>query len=225
MLRKETVDARILELLNILMQDERLKNFILVGGTALALQIGHRKSIDIDLFSEQSFNENELLEYLENSKRFKLDFISKNTIKGEIQGVKVDLITHSYPLVKPSIMLESIRMAGLEDITAMKLNAIIGNGTRLKDFVDIAYCSSHVSLNQMLAGFEQKYEARNPVMAMKALSYFKDVNLKEPVHLQNGKLTWRFIEKRLTKMIESPLHVFPPLSMQVKQASRRRPKP
>ncbi len=139
MLQKQTVDAGTLELLTMLMGDEQLNDFILVGGTALALQIGHRKSIDLDFFNGNAFNENELSEYLETSKQFKLDFISKNTIKGEINGVKVDLLKHGYPLVNPQVVLEGIRMAGIEDIAAMKLNAIIGNGTRLKDFVDIAY--------------------------------------------------------------------------------------
>lgn len=97
MLRKETVDAGTLELLSMLMQDNRLNDFFLVGGTALALQLGHRKSIDLDLFSLHSFNESELSLHLETSKKFKLDFISKNTIKGEI---KVDFITHAYPVVK-----------------------------------------------------------------------------------------------------------------------------
>lgn len=102
-------------------------------------------------------------------------------------------------------------MAGVEDIAAMKLNAIIGNGTRLKDFIDIAYCSSLICLKQMLAAFEKKYEVRNPLMAIKALSYFKDINHKEPIHLINKNLKWTVIEERLTKMVDTPLKVFAPL--------------
>ena len=124
MLQKQTVDAGTLELLIKLMGDEQLNDFILVGGTALSLQIGHRKSIDLDFFSKSSFNKNELSAYLETSKQFKLDFISKNTLKGEIKGVKVDLIKHGYPQVNPPVVFEGIRMASIEDIAAMKLNAI-----------------------------------------------------------------------------------------------------
>ena len=65
MLRKETVSESTLELLKTLMKDELLGNFFLAGGTALALQIGHRISIDLDLFTEASFNENEMLTNLE----------------------------------------------------------------------------------------------------------------------------------------------------------------
>ena len=220
MLQKQTVDAGTLELLIALIGDEQLKDFILVGGTALALQIGHRKSIDLDFFSENTFNENELSEYLETSKQFKLDFISKNTIKGEINGVKIDLIKHGYLLVNSPFVFEGIRMATIEDIAAMKLNAIIGNGTRLKDFVDIAYSSSHICLTEMLEAFDKKYQVRNPVMAVKALSYFQDINYKEPIQLLHGKLTWPIIEERLTKMIEFPLKVFPAISMDVKKEKK-----
>ena len=61
MLRKETVSEFTLELLKTLMEDELLENFFLAGGTALALQIGHRISLDLDLFTQVSFTENEML--------------------------------------------------------------------------------------------------------------------------------------------------------------------
>lgn len=220
MLQKQTVDAATLELLNELMADEQLNNFLLVGGTALALQIGHRKSIDLDLFTIDSFNENEVSEYLESSRKFKTDFISKNTAKGEISGIKVDLIKHGYPLVNPPLIVEGIRMASIEDIAAMKLNAIIGNGTRLKDFVDIAYCSYRICLNQMLAAYDKKYKVRNPVMAIKALSYFEDINHKEPINLLNENLKWPLVEERLKNMIKYPLQTFPSLLMEIKTENK-----
>ena len=81
------------------MEDEFLKDFFLVGGTALALQIGHRISIDIDFFAQTSFDTNEMLAELEDRYGFQMDFQAKNTLKGVIEGVKVDLIAHNYPLV------------------------------------------------------------------------------------------------------------------------------
>ena len=65
--------------------------------------------------------------------------------------MQVDLITHAYPLVNNIVVMDNIRFASLEDIAAMKLNAIVGNCTRLKDFVDIAFLSSHLSLLEMIA--------------------------------------------------------------------------
>lgn len=97
MLFKETIEESTLELLSKLMGDELLSNFVLVGGTALALQIGHRISVDLDLFTSQPFDAEELTDYLRTNYGFELDFISTNTVKGEINGVQVDCIAHQYP--------------------------------------------------------------------------------------------------------------------------------
>ncbi|MDP9082106.1 MAG: nucleotidyl transferase AbiEii/AbiGii toxin family protein [Bacteroidota bacterium] len=109
MLQKQTVSPGTLELLISLMKDEELWEFFLVGGTALSLQIGHRVSIDLDLFSINPFDENLLLAYLESTCKFQLDYQSKNTLKGQINGVKVDFITHSYPLVYPKYSWKNIK--------------------------------------------------------------------------------------------------------------------
>jgi len=95
MLRKETITPGTLELLKTLMQDENLHSFFLVGGTALSLQIGHRISIDIDLFSQKPFDENGLSDYPEKERSLQLNYLAKNTIKGQIDNVQVDLITHA----------------------------------------------------------------------------------------------------------------------------------
>lgn len=213
MLRKETVSESTLELLKTLMKDELLGNFFLAGGTALALQIGHRISIDLDLFTEASFNENEMLTNLEERYQFQMDFQARNTLKGSIHGVKVDLIAHNYPLVRPLIEKDGIRMASLEDIAAMKLNAITGNGTRLKDFIDVAYLSSFLSLSQMIDAYEGKYASRNPTMAIKALDYHHDINFDEPIEMLNAKYKWEDIKKRLGEITRHPAKLIPKLPL------------
>jgi hypothetical protein len=190
------------------MQDDHLKDFILVGGTALSLQLGHRISIDLDFFSQLGFDEQLLAQYLERDKGLQLDYLHKNTVKGQIAGIKIDFITHTYPNVRDPLITEHIRMAGLEDIAAMKLNAIAGNGTRLKDFVDIAFLSGRLTLNQMLEAYSIKYGTRNPFIPLKALSYFNDVNYNESIHLTIGQLQWSSIEKRIYEMIKFPDNTF-----------------
>ena len=209
MLYKETVPLSTLELLNRLMQIDYLTDFILVGGTALALQLGHRKSVDIDLFSQNFFDSKRLSEHLQKDMNLQLDFIEKNTIKGEINGIKTDFITHAYSLVQPPLIADNIRMADKPDIAAMKLNAVSGNGTRLKDFIDIAYLSSSLSLKQMLDAYGEKYKVQNPVIPLKALAYYNDINFKEPVHLTRGKLNWNKIKDRIGEMIQFPEKIFP----------------
>ena len=195
------------------MQDRQLTDFVLVGGTALALQIGHRDSIDLDMFTKNPFEANELDTYLKDNYGFNQDYLRNNTLKGDIEGVKVDLMTHGYPNVQKDLLVEGVRMASLPDIAAMKLNAIVGNGTRIKDFIDVAYLSSTLSLNDMQKAYSTKYPASNPVMASKALNFHEDINLKEPIKMIEGSLKWVLVEKRLKNMIASPVKVFSPLTM------------
>lgn len=211
MLRKETINEYTLELLKNLMRDELLSSFFLAGGTGLALQIGHRISIDLDLFTRESFDVNEILANLEECYQFQMAFQAKNTLKGTIKGVKVDLIVHKYPLVKPIIEQEEVRIAAPEDIAAMKLNAITGNGTRLKDFIDVSYLSSFLSLSKMLEAYEKKYTSRNPTMVLKSLEYHDDINFHEPIEMLKGKYNWESVKERLFEMTMNPDKLFPVL--------------
>lgn len=212
MLRTETVPHATLELLKALMADKQLNNFFLAGGTALSLQIGHRISIDLDFFALEGFDGNTLSAYIEEERGFTLDFLDKNTLKGKIDGVIVDFISHAYPLVNEIKIIDGVRLASLEDIAAMKLNAIVGNGTRLKDFVDIACISAYLSLNDMLNAYEHKYSTRNQVLVIKCLTFFDDINRSEPIRLLGTDYRWEQVEKRIIDMTEQPGKVFPPFS-------------
>lgn len=213
MLQRIAVKNSTLELLIKLMQDSLLNHFVLVGGTALALQIAHRDSIDLDLFCKKTFDAANLLTDLEKEYNFKQNYISNNTLKGEIEGVKVDFIAHQYPNIEADLQIENIRMASLTDISAMKLNAIMSNGTRLKDFIDIAFLATSLSLDDMQNAYRKKYANSNPLMIPKALTYFKDIDFTEPINLMIGKLKWPIIEKRLLAMVNNPSKKFTPLTM------------
>lgn len=208
MLHLETIEKPTLEVLKKLMLDNRLKNFVLVGGTALAFRLGHRISVDIDLFTNLPFPAEQILEHLRNNFKFSPDFIAENTLKGEINGVIVDCIAHLYPWIDEHEQIDGIRVAGFNDIAAMKLNAIAGNGTRLKDFIDLAYLSTKFPLKQMLLAYSKKY-ASNPVMPLKAIMYFDDINFNEPIMMTGGEsFKWNKIETRLLAMVNSPEKVF-----------------
>jgi hypothetical protein len=99
-------------------------------------------------------------------------------------------------------------MASIKEITAMKLNAIGINGTRLKDFIDLVFLSSYLSLNNMLAAYEFKYQTRNLVLVLKSSNYFTDINFKEPIQLINKEYHWELIKDRLTQMVSKPDIVF-----------------
>jgi hypothetical protein len=98
-------------------------------------------------------------------------------------------------------------MANLIDIAAMKLNAITTNGTRVKDFIDLVYLSKHLTLNQMLQGYEKKYR-NNIIMALKSLFYYDEVNLSEPIHMIEGNFKWEAITQQLIDMQNNPDQLF-----------------
>lgn len=208
MLHTETVAPSTLELLNRLMSDQLFQDFRLVGGTSLSLQIGHRISIDLDLFSDTAFDEISLKIHLEKDYNLITEFLARETVKGEISGVQIDCIAHKYKWLSPATTIGNIRLASLEDIAAMKLNAITGNGTRIKDFIDIAYLSSIFSFNQMLDFYNLKYNS-STLMPMKAITYFDDINFKEPIKMINGNFSWKIISKRLELMQRHSSKRFP----------------
>ena len=208
MLYTETVSPEFFRLIRQLCKHQELNDFVLVGGTALALQIGHRKSIDIDLFSSNPFDSERMAEFFENNYDFKVQTRFRNALMGTVNNIKVDIISHQYKWLSDTFTEEGIRMAGMEDIAAMKLNAIVGNGTRLKDYADVAFLSCYFSLQQMLDFFEKKYPNNHSVIALKSLCYFEDINFDMDVQFQNQPIAWKQIESRIVEMVHSPQKLF-----------------
>ena len=211
MLYTKTVESHTLGLLKKLMNDELLSGFLLAGGTNLALRLGHRKSMDLDLFAYQHFDALLLSEHLSEKYQFKKqDVREKDTIKGYIHDIKVDIIAHVYPLIdEPYIIEENIRLYGIRDIIAMKLAAISDSGRRLKDFVDIAYLSTHFTLTQMLDAYGSKYKNSSILHAARGLAFFDDIDFNAHVELENDKyFDWNKIEKRIIQMIKHENKLF-----------------
>ena len=173
MLYLETVESSTLELLKKLQRLPVLEQTRLVGGTALALQLGHRKSIDLDFFGTVDCE----AEYLRES----IAGIASLTILKEsphihiyiVDGIKVDIVNYKYPWLDDVVLEQGLRLASVNDIAAMKITAIIGRGTK-KDFIDIAFLLHHFSLEEILHFYAAKYNASSVFMAMKSLAYFDD---------------------------------------------------
>ena len=209
MLQTQTVENGLFELLKKLMKEECLSDFILAGGTNLALQLGHRKSIDLDLFTCKSFETDYLIDYLHKQFGLQVNVKERNTIIGVINGIKIDMIAHIYPLLQAPIIEDGIRMYSLPDIACMKLAAITDNGTRLKDFVDIAYLSTKISLYEMMKYYANKYPSISPIFAIKSLSYHKDIDFSTQIELCNDKqFQWEKIENRIREMIKFETKIF-----------------
>ena len=204
MLHKTAIEPVTLELLIKLQQTELLKDFSLAGGTSLAMQIGHRKSIDLDLFNQSDFEVNSVLEFLEQDFDFRMTYSSFNTLKGSINNIKIDLISHKYPLVKKPINVQKACLYSVEDIAAMKLNAIAGNGTRSKDFIDIYFILKKFSIEEILSFYQKKYITRNLFHVIKSLNYFDDINMQDwPEMLIEKELTLSTVIKTIKSHLDN----------------------
>jgi Nucleotidyl transferase AbiEii toxin, Type IV TA system len=207
-----TVSKNMFTTLQGLMNDPLLNQFILVGGTALSLQLGHRMSVDIDLFCPSDFDKPLLNKHLASKFNFRLPSISDIALRGFIGNVKVDFVYYQNGFLNAPLLTNEIRMADLEDISAMKLEAIANVQNRAKDYVDVAFLSEHLSLKKMLDLFTRKFDL-DRVFVLRSLSSFSQVDLSEGIFLLNGNYEWATIEQRIKEMIKSPETVFGPLKL------------
>lgn len=208
MLHKEVLEKGTYGLLKTLMRDSMLDGFSLAGGTALSLYLGHRKSVDLDLFCKKEFDVSGLRRHLAVEYGFKERFSESQTLKGEIDGVFIDCLRYDYPDIAPLTAEDGIRVCSIPDILSMKLSAITDSGDREKDFVDISFFSTRVSLNGMLGGYARKYQGASTMAVMKAIVYFDDVVQGEPVNLVSGKYDWSLVRKRLIDMVSHPDRIY-----------------
>ena len=210
MLQKETIKDNTLELLKKLQREETLSTTRLVGGTALALQIGHRISVDLDLFSKEPLDINAIEQILTHKFNFSAHFISKGSVRGEIDGIKIDILHHPYEWIDEPVCEEDIIMASLQDITAMKLNSIIHNGTRPKDFLDVAYLSQYFSYDNMRSLLVQKYPEYDPILLDRCINYFDDIetDFVADIRLVDGRVNVNKVKQRLIQMTDNPFDKF-----------------
>ena len=209
MLYKETVESRTLDLIKLLMADSRLGTFFMVGGTALSLQIGHRISIDIDLFIQKEFDSLDLKRYMEEVYGMTDAKAIKNGLFGFVNDIKIDLIAHQYPLIQSLQEVEEIRMASLQDIGAMKLHAIVQNGSRYKDFIDMYFLLEHEPLQVFTNAYEKKYFPESSInVAKNGLVYFDDIDYTVPIKLIKEPLPKEMIQTRLRDCVGNPSKVY-----------------
>lgn len=207
MLHVETVEPHTFSVLKQLMEMPELQDFSLVGGTTLSLLYGHRTSIDLDLFSNKLFENNVIIYALE--KKFKTAFVNRSTnprfgIFSFVDDVKIDIIRHPHPLIRPELNIDDIRMFSTEDIIAMKVQAILGRGKK-KDFWDIAELLQHFSIEDFVQFHKEKYVTQNLLITIpQAITYFSDAEESEnPISLK--KQTWDGVKKFINAKVSEYL--------------------
>jgi predicted nucleotidyltransferase component of viral defense system len=197
MLQTATVNKHTLELLKKVCCHQQFNNFFLVGGTALSLQIGHRISIDLDFFTLTDFDENKLKDILIKEFDAQIFSIDNNAITGLIDRVKFDFIAHQYPLLEPILEIEKTRLSSLEDIAAMKLNAVRNRGTK-KDFVDIYFLLQKFNLEELLEMVNSKYPNHVDILTLKSLVYFDDAE-NQPDCEMLIDIDWKKVKQKIEK--------------------------
>ena len=195
MLYLETISSSTLELLNELMNFSEFNNLRLVGGTGLALQIGHRKSIDLDLFGEIDFeniNTVQLFSTFQNVVSLKK---SQHINIYSINDVKVDFVNYSYPWLNAPVVVNKIRLSSVEDIAAMKLAAITGRGSK-KDFIDLYFFLKEYSLSELIGFYKSKYFDGSVFLLLKSLTYFNDAENDDPPVMITS-IKWNDVKKTI----------------------------
>jgi len=160
--------------------DDLPPNSYLGGGTAIALHLGHRQSVDLDWFTPNEFDEKMWQMRWETKWNFNLRNRDWQTLTGEIADVKTSLYFYKYPLIEEATTHKGLEIASLKDLSAMKLDAVISRGTK-RDFIDLYFLTKEFGANLMLDFYDQKYGnlEDKELLLRKALVYFKNADEDE----------------------------------------------
>jgi len=201
MLHFETVDPETLELLKQIQCHPAFDQTRLVGGTALALQIGHRKSVDLDFFGQINVQPVALRQILESYGNVSLRSAGFRIQQFMVCGVQVDFVEYSYPWLDDPVCTEGLRLASFRDIAAMKLAAITNRGTK-KDFIDLAFLLNHFTLGDMLGFYTRKFSDGAVFPVLKSLVFFDDAE-DDPMPNMLHPFDWVAAKQRIVVAVSS----------------------
>lgn len=167
MIHSETVTPELLEIAQRLCANPQLNMFRIVGGTAIALHIGHRKSVDIDFFTCEKVNKREILLVLRNMFVGTEFHITQHSISSEINGVRVELFDEWHtPFLESPVIVDGLRLASLPDLAAFKLDAIIERREK-KDYVDLHVIFQTLGALHVL----RQFKSYNPHISEKSVLF------------------------------------------------------
>jgi len=199
-MHEEVLDKKTKSLLNEIGKTKVSRRFYLAGGTALALQIGHRKSIDLDWFSKQDFSNKDLKNQIRIIGKMKIDEEEKDTLNCSLDGIRLSFFKYPYRTLFPFVKYSKyIQLADLRDIACMKIDAVSSRGDK-KDFIDIYFLLKKISLREVLNLFDKKYKEikYNKLHILKSLTYFKDAE-RQPMPVMLKKISWKSVKKEIIK--------------------------
>jgi len=200
----KTISGDTKTILAILGKSNLLKDAYLAGGTAAALQMGHRLSLDLDFFTSKEFNNLKLASGLEKILDFNLEETTEGTILGRIKDIRFSLFLYKYRLLFPLKNFLGINILDLRDIAAMKIAAISDRGVK-RDFIDLYFiCKNKINLDEILKLYDKKYGklASNLIHIEKSLLYFIDAEDQAmPKMLKSCR--WEEVKRFFEKEVKS----------------------
>jgi hypothetical protein len=204
-IHSEVITRRAYRLLEAIGRQSSLKTFYLAGGTALALQLGHRKSVDLDFFTAKIFSVPTLLKNLHLLGKYTIVLQESGTLIVRIDGVKVGFFIYQYPVLFPFLIYQGMALADRREIACMKLDAIAGRGSK-KDFVDLYFLLHKYTLSQLLQLFSKKYTSVNfnLMHMLKSLVYFNDAE-GEPMPAMLMPVNWKKVKELIVKTVREQL--------------------
>ena len=202
MLREETVEPATLGLLKRIIMLPELEQFRLAGGTALSLLFGHRRSADLDFFTDKPLQKDILIPALEDTfgTIVSLNDRSKVIYECLIQNIKVDFVSVNDPFVDSVQIIEKIPFASTKDLIALKLNAIKGRGVK-KDFWDLAKLLQFYSFDELFQFYHERYSYDDSLAIFRSVGYFADAeDTIDPLSLDG--MTWDKVKAIIRSALE-----------------------
>lgn len=200
MLHLQTALPDTLELLKELSSRPEMSGLRLVGGTALALQYGHRQSVDLDFFGTPAVDQEALIDMFSSIGGLSIHNRNKRILQVVVRNIKVDVVDYSqYSWVDEPMIEDRITLASPRDIAAMKINAIEGRGS-CKDFVDIYFLLQHYTLTELLDFYAQKYPNHSFFRALLSLTYFDDAE-QQAMPKMFSTVDWDEIKSLITSEV------------------------
>lgn len=181
-------------------------SFVLAGGTGLALQYGHRISVDFDFFGTADFSTDELLDQLSKIGKVQVLTQDEHTLNLVLNGVKVSFFRYWDKFIQPFLHTKFFPIATPTDIGLMKLVAIANRGAR-KDFIDLYFIlKKDISLDKLLELMSKKFPKKSysSMHMLKSLNYFGDAE-KEPMPLMLVPCQWQDVKKKFLSLLENQL--------------------
>lgn len=200
---QEVINAKTKRILETIDRIKEIENFYLAGGTALALQLGHRKSIDLDWFSQKEFDVGILKKDLSSFGALKIDSEDKQTLNCQLDDIKISFFVYSYKILFPLIDFNKIKLADERDIACMKIDTISSRSAK-KDFIDLYFLLEKYRLEELLGLFDKKYAGieYNRFHLLKSLTYFDDAE-SEPMPEMLKEISWEEIKDKVREKVKT----------------------